>query len=44
MLATRIEKKKAWRQLNNNATSYSEKVFEATSHKAAAERPPIFYL
>ena len=30
----------AWQQLQKNAASNIEQVLKATSHKAAAERPP----
>ena len=35
---------KVWRQLHENVTSCIEQILEATSHKAAAVRPPPTYL
>ena len=35
-----MDGEKAWRQLHKNAASNTEKVLEATPHKAAAIWPP----
>ena len=35
---------KAWRQSHKNTASHIEQILEATSHKAAAVRPPTFHL
>ena len=42
-LTKRIEKK-AWRKLHQNATSYLEKILEATFQKTAAVCPPTSHL
>ena len=37
-------KEKAWQQLHKDAISYIKQILEATSHKAAAVRPPTNHL
>ena len=44
MDADYASRKKAWRQLHKNATSYIEQIRQATSHQIAGEWPPTTHL
>ena len=42
--ADKVYREKARQELHKNATSYTEQILEATSHKKAAVRPPTSHL
>ena len=37
-------REKAWRELRENAVSYTEQILEAKSHKTTAVKPPTSHL
>ena len=39
-----VQREKAWWELHKNATSYFEKILEATPHETTAVRPLTFHL